>query len=422
MIQADKPQLALPAAKIFAVEHLLLAAISFSDVTFNLFPGESSPLPLMLVAWLLVIRGDIRLSGAMLLGGAVFVGLAYSALFQISYSVSFTSALAYLQLLAVGAYYYKYGWSHGSDFPRMLVFFHLFVGVLQYFGAATNILEAFLTAALPRASATALGEIGRGVPFVTTEPSHALQSIALPCYLLLLEKSRDRWFSIVSLALTLLMAGAGVGYLYFIFFIGFFVYRRPAVAGASVFLVYILLAYVVPETRAGGILRMAAPLILSATVEDLRSLTALSGFRLPSVISSYMSLTSLPISFGFGSWEGSILTLMESAGYDTERLGHWIFTGEYHPVKPYSPVANLCVDFWWGGVIIALVMLYLPVKRWVSLESKGVLNPAISAFYVACLLGFLFLVTVGKPAFIAVVCMRIPQLARKNFGGISDAR
>lgn len=422
MDRATDSKITVQTTSIAVVEHLLLASISFSDVTFNLFPGESSPLPLMLAAWLLAVRRDLRLFGMSLLGSCVVIGLAYSSLFQISYSVSFTSVFSYLQLLAVGVYFYKYGWDHGTYFPRMLVIFHLAVGLLQHFGIASSILEPILSAALPRASATALLDIGRGVPFVTTEPSHALQSIVLPCYIILLHKVRDRWFGITALALTLLMAGAGVGYLYFLFFTGFLAYRKPVIAAAAVALAYIIVAYLIPDTRAGSILQTAVPLVTSSTLDDLRALTALSGFRVPSVISSYLSLASPPLSFGFGSWEKAILPLMESAGYDTERLGHWVFTGEYHPVKPYSPVANLCIDFWWLGLMAALVLLATPVRRWLSAESKGVVNPAASALYVACLFGFMILVTVGKPAFIAVICMRLPKFAGPKIAKYSDAR
>ena len=389
---------------LFWIECALLVSVSFSDITFGAVSGETSSFPLLLALLLMLFRSD-RVDGSYLGIVSLFLSLAViSSIFNgIELGLAVASAVAYMQVAAVAYYYWRYGWLHGMLIPSAIVCIHVVVGCLQYFGFLTAALDFVFSLTLPRGSATALHDIGRGVSFWNTEPSHALQSILLPCFILLFGTSWHRLLSVSVVIATVLMSSAGVGALYLIIFCLILFLLRPVLAFAILGAVVLFVWLIGAEGRLGYISVVVYEYFSWGGWSAIGNLTLLSGFRLPSVLSSYTNLLSIPSGFGSGYWSVSVLDLMELAGYETEVMGHWVFTGEYTPVKPYSLAANLVVDFWWFGAGLVLCVSWVRLKDIFGAFRAGFLSDYQFCMIWVSLFGLLFLITAGKPAFASIL-------------------
>ncbi|WP_159098971.1 hypothetical protein [Aquabacterium olei] len=384
---------------------MLLLAASFSDVTFHAHPGESSVFPLALALALFGLRSDYSKNATVLVFLALALGVAYGWAGGASVESAAQAGIAYIQLIVVGAYYLKWGWTGPLSVPVGILSFHLIIGFMQYSEFASDSLAYFLGLLLPRSSAVALSDIGRGISFVSTEPSHALQSILLPMYLVAVEGDlRMRWLAAFSFLATVFFAGAGVGYVYLMVAILFASIRRPILAIVSSMVIALVVSSVLEKDS--RIISLA--LSFFAIFDDwswdaFLMATSLSGFRLPSVLAAYSSLLYLPSWVGFGMWDVSSLEFISRLGYDVENLGHWRYTGELTSIKPYSPVANLILDFWWAGLVAPVLLVSKPLAT--VLCSKASRNVVADALLCVGVFGVFFLVTVGKPAFVATICM-----------------
>ncbi len=382
--------------------NLLLLSLSFSDVTFNLFGAtESTAFPLLIIGLMVLIEGRISKH------------LIYVVLFLISFfllavlnnltlKTSVVGLAAYLQLAFVYFYFKSHGVLFSLSLCRAVVYFHLGIGFLQTLGTFEALLSPLLSLMLPRFYATALTEIGRGVTFLTTEPSHALQSIILPIFVLSISSfKRDKILAIATVLLTLALSKAGLGMLYVMVMFTVILLAKPKYSPFVI--VFALVAFSLLSGRATLVVVQAQNLLSNFNLETLLLAISFSGFRIPSVLAPIIALRDLPSVLGIGAWEVNILDNLYAAGFDVPNLGHWRFTREIHPIKPYSLLANIASDMWWFGVIPFFIFVFRTVLN--SVKCKLFVNGntlAISMFWLS-IFAILFLMTMGKPSFIAIL-------------------
>lgn len=395
----DRPQL------VKIAEVILLLSVSFSDVTFHVHPGESSVFPLVLALVLFGLRSDYSKNVVIFVFLALAFGIAYGWAGGASVDAAMQAGIAYLQLIVVGAYYLRWGWTGPLSVPIGILSFHLIIGFMQYSEVASESLAYFLGLLLPRSSAVALSDIGRGISFVSTEPSHALQSILLPMYLVAFEGDpRMKSLAAFSFLATVFFSGAGVGYVYLAIAILFASVRRPVLAVvASMLITLVIYSVLEKESRIISLALSFSAILDGWSWDAFLMATSLSGFRLPSVLAAYSSLLYPPSWVGFGMWDVRSLDFIARLGYDIENLGHWRYTGELTSIKPYSPVANLILDFWWAGLVAPILLVSKPLET--VFNSKSGRNLVADALLFVGVFGVFFLVTVGKPAFVSTICV-----------------
>jgi hypothetical protein len=381
---------------------ILLLVISFSDVTFKLFWGsESNPFPLILLTFFFLSVGKIDFKMLVALV-SVFVFSVISFFGAVRLQTVLISLSAYMQLILVYFYYKKFGINFNIALCRWIVLFHLVIGVMQYLGFFGFILELPLSVMLERSNTTALIEIGRGVTFLTTEPSHALQSIIFPIFILSMSlKYIDKFIAFTTIILTIFLSSAGVSIIYGMVIVVLIVILRPIYI--LFFIVLYIVFFEVMSERAFVILSYFYNILFSDGLISFVSALEFSGFRFPSIFAPIYSLGSIPEMFGIGAWELNIIPSLYEAGFNVENLGHWKFTGELHPIKPYSVLGNLVSDLWWFGVLFFLLFFIYSIKDFISsgiFLKKSVISVSI---YFLALFSIAFLVTIGKPAFIAIL-------------------
>lgn len=379
----------------------VLLAISFSDITFNIFGrAESSPLPLVFITASYFLAGRCSISAIYYtLGLLLFflVGLANNIPFQ----TAVISLVAYIQLVVVYVHYKNNGIDFTSQLCRNIIYFHLAIGFMQFSGFFDGILTPLLSLLMPRGSGSALSEIGRGVTFVTTEPSHALQSVIFPLFILSVSpRFYDRVLVVLTLIVTLALSQAGLVMIYLLVFFGAVAMRNVKTALVVSVMGYLLVDLI--PGRAGVALSQLSDFVGQLNFETLVTISQHSGFRFPSVIASLLGLGELPAIMGLGAWELNILDNLSAVGFDLANLGHWRHTGELHPIKPYSLLANIAADMWWFGVFPFFMFMAFHVRAY--LKGYGMIKePLPFAFYVLAIFSVLFLMTTGKPAFVAIL-------------------
>jgi hypothetical protein len=381
---------------------LIFLSISFSDVTFNLFGNaETSPFPLLLISLIYLAKG--KLTKFAIFFVAILVMMLFLGIKNgVAYSTALIALVAYFQIAIVYFFFKKYGLNVSEKLCLNIVIIHLVIGVVQYSGGFEEILTSCLSILMPRGSGASLSEIGRGVAFITTEPSHALQSILLPIFILSLSPSRlKKIIAILAIMVTLVLSQSGLSMIYVLVFIISILFRRKILI--IILIPFLLLLVNFIPGRAGEVAPLIIATINGLNLDSFVELTQFSGFRFPSVYASLLALSDLPISIGLGAWELSIIKNLEIAGYEVGKLGHWAYTGEIHPVKPYSLLANIASDMWWLGVVPFLFFIGGLIVNYFRKAPALMLSSVPFAFFALSIFALLFLGTTGKASFVAIL-------------------
>lgn len=389
---------------------VLILSISFSDVTFHLFgESESSPFPLISLLVLFVLEQKSLAFVLWWLFGLVLLSIP-SFFFLVEPRTILISFAAYLQLALVYWYFYRYGLGSSFLLFRMIVLFHLILGLMQYSGMFELILEAPLSLMLNRANATSLVDIGRGVTFLTVEPSHALQSISFSIFVLSLSENRsDRYLAVLALLLTFFLSMAGQSFIYILVVLFVLIIFNP-----KFFVPLLILGMAIFPLLSGRAVDAIDGLSNFAVYLDsdaLMGMMQLSGFRLPTVVASIDYLFSDPQAFGLGAWQLNILDSLYKFGFNVATLGHWGGQHDIHPVKPYSVFAVLVSDFWWFGFAVYFVFLMKQMSCFSYFRKLSAVSPVAVSMFGLSLFALTVMGTTGKPAFIAVLGLLAHQKA-----------
>lgn len=397
-----------------------MASIFLIHASFGVIPAETSPIPLMVALVLFHLRSGFDKN---LIYSTLFLMLASAlAIINEIVLIDIIEQLAvYLQVLFVGYYFYKFG-IQGINIKLLyfILFFHCIVGISQYFEIVA--INNLISVLIPRTETLIDNISGRGVPFLSTEPSEALQYILLPIFLLLVKGGNSKlniilvWTTIV---LTVFLSSSGTSFLSFMILIFFSAFFYLGFTKFIIFLIFcfglflsidildLLIAYEV-ENRAVSI---AIQLLDSNPSYLFELISQISGFRFALDYASFSSFLYLQPAYGVGSWTVNSLYSLSQAGIDINNFADFMYLDTV-PLKPVSLLGLLILEFGVLGILIVFYLAYVSipaVNKFLKTKNENFSKP----FLLLAVFKVSFLVIVGNPTSVAIIALSIFILNEK---------
>jgi len=378
---------------------LFLFGIFFSSVTFNVTPGETSAisgLASALILFYIPIRDVFR----------VFIIASFSAIFCYVFVNQnlpeiVKQLFAYIQILLVFYTIRFVDFEKLELIIRLMIAVNLIVCFMQFFNLGTVYLQTILDILMSRSSATALVDIGRGVSGVTSEPSHLALAAFLQAFILLysgLLRGRDySYFCYIYILLMVILSSSGTGVTLLIIFLIPFAFSNRKVLFLALGLLFLAPLLIDLPDRLTSILSYFTEINWDSAVDVFY----LSGFRFPSVLSSYAySFSEITIG-GPGSWFTRIIEAYDYMGIDYKTLGHFADTNDWAPTKPMALFANISLEFGILGLFFSLILLIRSLKRIPYLDLK------FHPYYFVSIFALYFLSTAGNPEFLVIFALAL---------------
>lgn len=381
---------------------IFLFGIFFSGITFHLIPGETSAIAGAAGTIILFNKKIFTSLTLFIYLSILFLSSIFCYVFVQDniYEIA-KQFFAYFQILVV---FYCTKFVHFEKLKFIVITFmliNIIVCLMQFFSIGSEPLQFLLEYLVPRATAAQLIDSGRGVSGITSEPSHLAMSIFIQAFLLLYIghiKGHDyTYFSALYVLFGVLISSSGTGiFLFLIYLVPFFLKQ------IKLFLIGIVLLFLVPTylpmpVRLSEILSYFG----SISSDSIRDAFYLSGFRLPSVVSSYAySFTNFTIG-GVGSWFTRIIDAYDYLGIDYKSLGHFVYTGEWTPTKPTSLFANISLEFGVYGLIFSIVLMFKLIKNFRNVDVK------FYPYYFVAIFAAYFLSTTGNPEFPVILALAL---------------
>jgi hypothetical protein len=374
----------------------------FPSVTFGAIAAEIFPWALLYMlsqsrrAWRWALWAAVA-AGLWLICAGLFHATPLPGLGQ-----SARSLAAYLNGLMLFAWLMRAPGAEIAQITRLIgpVFMGLLaLGLLQISGALA-VLEPLFTALVPRASATALVEMGRGVTLVSSEPSRAGFEMVLLYGALRLMRPRMGWVHDLAFLLFLVLCIQAISTLVLAgLFLAVLWGWRALLALPLLALLWGLIA--LDQSR---IQSLIDDLILAQNLSDRFDLILQrSGFRITSLWGAGLYGLSHPFGGGVGNWPISMLEALGQTGLDPATLPYFAsrFEGEFAPVRPTSVAGNLLLDLGVVGFVGVTVLLGKIIAR---------STPARRIRPMLILVGFIYLAFGGAghplPWLVLAVCLR----------------
>lgn len=388
---------------------VIRALVFFPSVTFNIMAAEIFPWGILLRLFTFV---RLKLSDILILfmlTCGFFLGFTNAS---ISSSIStFASYLNPLLAFIVIAncrppYFAKILSTLAVLFPVFLC-----VSVLQLLGVL-NIIEPVFDLTIPRGGVEQVGS-GRGVSIFSTEPSRA--SVELIFMYAALTAAGSRFGSvkygglfadiIVGLViLGVLKSATGV-----LFFLVFLMVRRPVLLWPTLVFFFTVFTIMAIESRA---ISLVYDIIASGSfIDAARYLVSQSGFRILSVVSSYVYGFHNILGLGIGSWQNTAVDSYYLAGFVPSDVSFFRFYygGVFVPLKPTAYGAIVSLEL--GMVAVVMLAIYLAVRlKVLSLGYKKSELALITIFF----LYVFFIGAVGNPVpwVCAAIVMKLAEVRR----------
>lgn len=393
---------------------IIIFSIAFPEVTFNLVPGETSPLPFLAsTGWLIYKKKKKSLTIIILCFIFTLLMSIPSILKEIPVIEILKQSVAYIQIVSVYlAISDREFIIPASIIDRIfiLIIFALFVGFFQKFGIFTNAVDSVLNVLTRRGSGMAWE--GRGVGFISNEPSHVSISMFFWAFIFF-EKLKNNYSSLRSEVTSVLLiiyvmffSGAGVGILLFSVFIFSYVVKSKLSTSLITFTTISFTIAIIANTSI-----ISDRLVeLANTFSDFNnfstfaaSISLLSGFRIPSVYVSYLSILDNLFPKGIASWYSDSLDLYNEHGINLYEYGHFAYQNNLDPTKPYSVASNLILDF--GFISFLFLAKFIGI---ILFAAKKIGRFSFSLLITGSF-SIMFLGTLGNPTFIAIIAILVKE-------------
>lgn len=334
------------------IQKSLTVLLFFPSLTFNILQSEIFP-------WAILKYGLMRqrLSYADLVVISLIMLGAIVGLFTYPFMTVISTAASYLNPILAFILIRK---SSAYLTERVLLIvkklFWIFVSValLQLFGVL-SVLDPLFDLLIPRGGSL-LASGDRGVSIFATEPSRASVEIIFLYALLVTYRGN----SMPSFKGTLLQDLIFFFFILFvcrsitglIFFLIFFILRRPISAIPIGALGSLVITFFVIETRSSlFIISLFEQQGLSGIIQML---TLQSGFRVISVVSGYIYALNTWVGMGVGAWTSEAILSYKMAGYSVTDTNFFIFhhNSELVNLKPTAFIALVALEFGLFGLII----------------------------------------------------------------------
>jgi len=271
---------------------------------------------------------------------------------------------------------------------KFLFYFLVILGLLQLSGLI-GFLDPVFKLLIPRGSAESLASLGnRGVTLLSSEPSRAAYEflfIYAAFRTIFLNKKNILYYDLFVIIFMLFVIKSGVGlFLTLIFFALAYKLRFLLLSLILIVIVFPFLNYM-----SGRAFSLLINIISSSSFESLYyMLLNASGFRLISIISSFLFGLFHPFGGGIGNWQESSIVALQLTGYSPDSIDYFRYAGGvWVPIRPTSYFFALVLDI--GLIPAFIVFLYLLKVSKFKLLSSFV--GMLFIFY------FLFIGAVGNP-------------------------
>ena len=422
MLDSDLKSYSSRSSDIKFFENFLVVSIFLIHASFGIIPAETTPIPLLIVFYLFHLRSGFD-RNLIILSIFLLFSSSFSLMQGISFMDVFEQLSVYLQILFMGYYVIKFGLQNISiKLLYLIIFFHIIVGFSQFF--EISIINNAVSILIPRTETLIDNISGRGVPFLATEPSEALQYILLPLFLLSLKNKNSNFNSSLiffTVLITTLLSTSGTSFLtFFIFFIFiiYFLLKPFKFILLSAFIAVFLLNFDFlnflnlfdSDNRALSI----AIQILSTDPYYLVDLVSqISGFRFALDYASFTSFFYFQPAYGVGSWTVNSLYSLSQSGIDINYFADFMYL-DIVPLKPVSVPGILILEF---GLVGLLFVIFLIIKsyRFILIFFKSLnFNNLSKTLLIVAILKIFFLVIVGNPSSIAIIALSIFLVTKKK--------
>ena len=378
--------------KINIIHKLLRGMLFLPSVTFNIFKSEIFP---WAVIWLLCTRIRFKLADILILSMLMFWLLA--GLFSYQSGSALTTAASYLNPIL--AFILVLNCSDeliGKVFATLKFIFPIFciTAVFQTLGLLT-LFDVIFDFAVPRGG---VGDVGgsRGVSIFSTEPSRAAVELIFMYGALISLACSYKGIKLGSVTSDLFMGLLVLGIIKsatgLLFFFILMAIRRPVLLWPILVCIFALLSYLVIETRASGLF---FEIIESGSFIDAVSvLVTQSGFRILSVVSSYIYGLHNFVGAGIGGWEYLAVDSYYLAGFQPSDVSFFRthYEGQFVALKPTAYGAIIALEL--GFISVILFTFYL--QKRLRLFSLGYEKHEFAVIMIFLLYVF-FLGAIGNP-------------------------
>jgi hypothetical protein len=364
----------------------------FPSVTFNILASEIFPWAILLR---LVTRVRLKLTDVLILLMLTFWFLV--GFFSYQSGVVVATMASYLNPLLAFILVLNCNDSYVNKINETLKFiFPIFciTAILQVLGMLT-VFDVIFDFVIPRGGVIAIGE-GRGVSIFSTEPSRAAVELLFMYGALTAMGYSFRGVKFGSLRsdlfIGLLILGVIKSATGLLFFFVLLAVRRPVLLWPIVICISLILSYLAVETRA---LALIFDVIESGSfTEALRYLVSQSGFRILSVVSSYIYGLYTFLGSGIGSWEYLAVDSYHLAGFIASDVSffRYYYEGHFVALKPTAYGALVTLEL--GFISVVLFAFYLQSR--LRLFSLGYKKHELGVMVIFLL--YVFLIgAVGNP-------------------------
>lgn len=375
-----------------------LFMLFFPSVTFSIIDAEIFPWGILLFVFYRVRLDKLTVLFLLIL----FLSIIYGALLRREVTFEAVRSLfAYLNVILVSCFIIK---CNNLTLSRLLIIlkvvlsFYLIFGILQLTGLV-SFLEPLVDVLMRRGSVT-VTEGGRGVRLLASEPSRAaLEVIFVYACLRVTNVFSTRYtllFDAVIVIFLLVVIKSATGLLFaFVFF--FLMY--PKLSGLNLILFISALgtlSNIDLNSRAFNLIIDVFSNISFANFFEL--LIKHSGFRIPSVLSSYIYAMYTPLGGGVGQWMHSSIDAFSFLGIPASDILYFRseFNSEFVAVRPTTFIASIALDLGILGVLFCLYWIFFNLIK-VLPNSKNLPIYGMFIFYL------LFFGEIGHP--VPWVCM-----------------
>lgn len=364
--------------------------IFFPSITFSIVPGEIFPWAFLFTSLYIrkVDKGFVLILLFFLL--SVMYGLYISD--GKSTSEAVRSLLAYMNSLLIFVFLMKANIHFVNRlYPivKFLFYFLVVLGLLQLLGLI-GFLDPLFKILIPRGSAESLALMGnRGVTLLSSEPSRAAYEflfIYIAFRTIFLNSKNTLYYDLFVLFFMMFVIKSGTGLILTLMFFACFYKMKFLIL--SLALMLISLPFL--DYMSGRAFSLLLSIISSQSLESLYNmLLNASGFRLISIISSFLYGIYHPVGGGIGNWQESSIVALNLTGYDPANINFFRFRGdgEWIPIRPDTYFFALVLDL---GLIGTLAVFFYIIK----LSKFMLVFTPIGIFFI-----FYFFVTgaVGNP-------------------------
>lgn len=381
--------------RVFIFFPLLL--LFFPSVTFSIINAEIFPWGIFLFfAYKLRIDKITLVFIFILMLSIIYGGFLRN---EISFE-SIRSLFAYLNVILVSSFVIKcndYTFAKLEKVIKIALFVYVTLGILQITGLA-GFLEPIVDMLIRRGSVS-VTEGGRGVRLLASEPARAALEVIFVYGCLRVTNVLSRFTIITDIAIFIFLLFVIKSATGLIFALIFFSLMYPKLSIVNFALLISSLSVISEIELNSRAFHLFLDVISNFSFSNLFDLVIRqSGFRVPSVLSSYIYAMQHPFGGGVGQWMYSSIDALSNLGIPASDISYFRteFNSQFVAVRPTSFAASVSLDL---GVIGFLICMYWTFVNLIKIPPKMKILPmyGMFTFYL------LFLGEIGHP--IPWICM-----------------